>query len=124
MFGILWNCPSSYGRSTCRELINGRSEAKMIKDSKYVKLKYRNDQIVTKLVVAGLVVVAMIIFGILMLLSQGGILPVSSPVFYQFLTIHGTGMIGAAALAAVSIMWYFLSHYVDLSMNILKTNFI
>src|SRR5690625_3588513 len=40
--------------------------------------------------------------------------------FYQSLTIHGTGMVGTAALATAAIMWYFLSHYVKLSIKILK----
>ncbi|HLQ98351.1 MAG TPA: cbb3-type cytochrome c oxidase subunit I [Candidatus Dormibacteraeota bacterium] len=62
----------------------------------------------------------MMLFGVLMLLSQGGIIHLSPAMFYQSLTIHGTGMIGTAALATAAIMWYFLSHYVKLSMKILK----
>lgn len=89
---------------------------------KHVTLKTKNNSVVTYLVVSGIVVIAMMIFGILMLLNQAGVIDVGPAMFYQFLTIHGTGMIGAVALAASAIMWYFLSHYVDLSTKILKIN--
>lgn len=88
----------------------------------YVKLKSRSNQIVTQLTISGIVIGAMMIFGILMLLTQGGVIDLSSAAFYQFLTIHGTGMIGAAALAATAIMAYFLKHYVDLSDKVFKIN--
>src|SRR5690625_4995352 len=87
---------------------------------KLTELKSRNNQIVTQLIIAAVVVIVMMLFGVLMLLSQGGIIDLSPAMFYQSLTIHGTGMIGAAALATVAIMWYFLNHYVKLSMKILK----
>src|SRR5690625_3410359 len=64
------------------------------------------------------------VFGILMLMTQGGWLDLSPASFYQFLTVHGTFMIGAAALAASAILWYFLNHYVSLSKGILKANLI
>src|SRR5690625_78562 len=94
----------------------------MHKTNRYVKLKTRNDQITTQMIISGLVFFSMMIFGILMLLSQGGVIELSAATFYQFLTIHGTGMIGAAALSAAAIMGYFLSHYVELSKKILKIN--
>src|SRR5699024_6902081 len=87
---------------------------------KYTELKTRNNQIVTHLIIAAVVVIVMMLFGVLMLLSQGGMIDLSPAMFYQFLTIHGTGMIGTAALATAAIMWYFLSHYVTLSIKILK----
>jgi len=90
----------------------------------YVPLKTRNNNIVSYMLVSGIVVIAMIIFGILMLLQQRGVINIAPDTFYQFLTIHGTGMIGAAALATAAIMWYFLSHYVKLSQTILKLNLI
>ena len=64
----------------------------------------------------------MMLFGVLMLLEQGGVVDFGPDAFYKFLTIHGTGMIGAAVLASSAILWYFLSHYVSLSRAILKTN--
>src|SRR5690625_2232494 len=82
----------------------------------------RNNTIIRQLIIAAAIVVVMMSFGVLMLLQQGGIIDFGPAAFYQFLTLHGTGMIGAAVLAAVAIMWYFLSHYVSLSKGILKLN--
>jgi len=87
-------------------------------------VKLRNKQISTYLVIGGVVIGAMMIFGILMLLAQGGVIDVPPAAFYQFLTIHGTGMIGAAALAAAAVMWYFLSKYVQLSLKVFKLNLV
>ncbi|GGB53793.1 cytochrome c oxidase subunit I [Lentibacillus populi] len=84
--------------------------------------KTRNNQVVTYLAISGIIVIAMMIFGILMLLQQGGVINLPPATFYQFLTIHGTGMIGVAALAAAAIMWYFLNKYVTLSQKILRIN--
>ena len=92
----------------------------MIETIKFTELKTRNNQIVIHLIIAAIVVVVMMLFGVLMLLSQGGIINLSPAMFYQSLTIHGTGMIGTAALATAAMMWYFLSHYVKLSMKVLK----
>lgn len=90
----------------------------------FINLKSRNNQIVTHLMIAASVVIVMMLFGILMLLSQGGMIDLSPAMFYQSLTIHGTGMIGTAALATAAIMWYFLSHYVKLSVKILRWSLI
>lgn len=92
--------------------------------NKYMPLKLRDDKVVTQMIIAGVVVIAMMIFGVLMLAVQGGVIDVAPAMFYQFLTIHGTGMIGAAALATSAIMWYFLSHYVELSKKIFNLNLV
>ncbi|QGH35492.1 cytochrome C oxidase subunit I [Gracilibacillus salitolerans] len=76
------------------------------------------------LIIGGTVILLMMVFGILMLLAQGGVLSLSTPTFYQFMTIHGTGMIGAAGLAASAVMWYFLSQHVTLSKKIFVTNLV
>src|SRR5699024_4501729 len=89
-----------------------------------VKLKKGNNLIVTQMVLAGLVAIDGMIFVILMLMKQGGWLNTAPAKFYQFLTIHGTYMIGADALAASAILWYFLNHYVPLTKGILKANLI
>lgn len=88
----------------------------------HVKLKSRMNMVNSYLVIAGAVVLLMMIFGILMLLQQGGVINLGPATFYQFLTMHGTGMIGAVVLATAAIMWYFLSHYVELPKTILKVN--
>src|SRR5699024_12615118 len=89
-----------------------------------VKLKKGNNLIVTQMVLAGLVAIAGMIFGILMLMTQGGWLNTGPAKFYQLLTIHGTNMIRAAALAASAILWYFFNHYVPLTKGIIKTQLI
>lgn len=86
--------------------------------------KAKNNLIATYLIIGGLIIAVMMIFGILMLLAQGGVLDLPPAAFYQFLTIHGTGMIGGAALAASAVMWYFLSNYVELSKKVFKLNLI
>lgn len=89
----------------------------------HVKLT-KNGTIKGQMIIAASVVVVMMIFGVLMLLQQGGVIDVGPDGFYKFLTIHGTGMIGAAVLATSAIMWYFLSHYVALSEKVLKLNLV
>ncbi|MFD1361666.1 cbb3-type cytochrome c oxidase subunit I [Lentibacillus salinarum] len=89
-----------------------------------MSVKSRNHLVVSYLIVGGLIILVMMIFGILMLLAQGGVLDLTPATFYQFLTIHGTGMVGAAAFAAAGIMAYFLSQYVTLSKTVLKVNLV
>src|SRR5699024_551681 len=64
------------------------------------------------------------LFGILKMLKKGSIIDFEPAAFYQFLTINGTGMIGAAVLASTAILWYFLHHYVALSKAVLVTNLV
>lgn len=70
--------------------------------------------VVFPLALSGALVLLMMIVGVLMLLCQGKLLVLDNRLFYKIMTLHGTGMIGAAALAVSSIMWYFLSQYVPL----------
>ncbi|MEH7387935.1 cbb3-type cytochrome c oxidase subunit I [Bacillus sp. JJ1521] len=84
----------------------------------------RNKTIVMYLLTGSLIILLMMVFGVLMLMAQGKMIEVDPGFFYEIMTVHGTGMIGAAALAAAAVMWYFLSKYVQLSKAILITNFI
>lgn len=88
----------------------------------FVSLKKDDKPIKAYLLVAGTTILTMVVFGILMLLTQGGVMDASPQTFYQYLTIHGTGMIGAVALAAAAVMWYFLRNYVQLSKLVFKIN--
>jgi cytochrome c oxidase subunit 1 len=67
------------------------------------------------LVVTSVVLVLMMIFGVIMLLNQGNMVKISAQLFYKVMTIHGSGMIGIAALGGSAIMWYYLSKYVHLN---------
>src|SRR5699024_6341626 len=89
---------------------------------RFASLKKGNTPIKSYFMFAGLSILVMVVFGILMLLTQGGVMDASPQAFYQYLTIHGTGMIGAAALAAAAVMWYFLRNYVQLSKKSFNIN--
>ena len=72
--------------------------------------------------VAGAVILLMMLLGLLMLLSHGGIMVLPPDLFYQVLTVHGIGMVGIAGLVGSAIMWFFLSRYVQLFSAILWIN--
>ncbi|MFZ7944420.1 MULTISPECIES: cbb3-type cytochrome c oxidase subunit I [Bacillaceae] len=74
------------------------------------------------LMVTSVVLVLMMIFGVIMLLNQGNIVKIPAQMFYKVMTIHGTGMIGIAALGGSAIMWYYLSKYIHLNHKIFFTN--
>ena len=74
--------------------------------------------------VAALVLALMMVFGLLMSLSQAELLTLPPNLFYQVLTAHGIGMVGIASLAGATILWYFLSQYVRLSTGILIANLV
>ena len=78
--------------------------------------------VVFPLVFSGAVLLLMMIAGVLMLLGQAKLLGLDSTMFYKVMTIHGTGMIGAAAFAVSSIMWYFLSQYVPVKRAVFQLN--
>jgi cytochrome c oxidase subunit I len=78
--------------------------------------------VVLSLMTTSIVVILMMIFGVIMLLNQGNMVKIPSQLFYKILTIHGTGMIGVAALGGNAIMWYFLNKYVQLNPKVLFTN--
>ncbi|MGG1680306.1 cbb3-type cytochrome c oxidase subunit I [Neobacillus sp. NRS-1170] len=76
------------------------------------------------LVITSFVLVLMMIFGVIMLLNQGNVVKISPQLFYKVMTIHGTGMIGVAALGGSAIMWYYLSKYIHLNPKIFFSNII
>lgn len=54
----------------------------------------------------------MMLLGLAMRAAQGGIIAVPPDLFYQVMTAHGAGMVGAAGLAGAAILWFFLNRYV------------
>ena len=76
------------------------------------------------LATVGAVVVLMMIFGVLMRLSQGGTIAIPPQRFYELLTLHGAGMVGIAGLAGAAVMWHFLGQYVRLTTAIFVTNLV
>jgi cytochrome c oxidase subunit 1 len=67
------------------------------------------------LLLAGAVFLLMMIVGIVMRGAQGNLIAISPVLFYQLMTAHGIGMVGAAGLSGAAIMWYFLGRHVSLS---------
>lgn len=76
------------------------------------------------LLVTSVVLVLMMTFGVMMLLNQGNVFKISPQLFYKIMTVHGTGMVGIAALGGSAIMWYFLSKYIHLNHKVFFTNLI
>lgn len=76
------------------------------------------------MIISGIVILLMMIFGLLMLLEQGKMISIGQDVFYKVMTAHGTFMVGVAAFAASAIMWYFLRQYVNLSFPVFVSHFI
>lgn len=70
------------------------------------------------------VLLLMMTVGFIMRLAQGKVLNVPSDLFYQLMTVHGTGMVGIAALGSASIMWYFASRHLDLSRTVFAANLV
>ncbi len=60
----------------------------------------------------------MMLLGLVMRMAQGALVDVSPALFYQVMTAHGAGMVGAAGLAGAAIMWHFLNRYVRPSVSV------
>lgn len=81
-----------------------------------------NPWVVTYLVICGLVLLLLMLFGSMMRAGQAQLSDVDAMLFYQIMTAHGVGMVGLGAMAGAAIMWHFLSRHVDLSLGIFKLN--
>lgn len=66
------------------------------------------------MLLAGIVLLLMMVFGLVMRAAQGGLIELDPAFFYQLMTAHGTGMVGAAGLTGAAILWYFVGRYVQL----------
>ncbi|WP_188205942.1 cbb3-type cytochrome c oxidase subunit I [Alkalibacillus aidingensis] len=94
-------------------------------DNPLVKINPMTKRLVTfPVLMSGLFIFLMMAFGVIMLLNQANMIQINMGMFYQLMTIHGTGMIGFAALGAAGIMWYFLSQYVELNRRVFQINLI
>jgi cytochrome c oxidase subunit 1 len=74
--------------------------------------------------ITAIVLALLMVFGLLMRASQGGIITAPPNRFYQMLTAHGIGMVAISGLGGAGVMWYFLSRYVSLSPTILLANLV
>lgn len=72
--------------------------------------------------IAGVVVLLLMTFGVLMRLAQGQLLDISPDIFYQIMTAHGIGMVAIAGLGGAAVMWHFLGKYVKLGNGMAVAN--
>jgi len=86
----------------------------------------RNALIAVKshLIAGFLVFLLMMIAGFTMRAAQGTWLEIGADLFYQIMTVHGVGVVGAAMITSTGVQWYFLRQYVRLSNGIFWTNFV
>lgn len=66
------------------------------------------------MLLSGIVLLLMMVFGLLMRSAQGGLLQIDPALFYQIMTAHGAGMVGTAGLTGATILWYFVGRHVRL----------
>lgn len=64
--------------------------------------------------ISGVVILLMMVFGLVMRMTQGQMLPIEPTLFYQLMTAHGIGMVAIAGLGGSAVMWHFLGKYVNL----------
>jgi cytochrome c oxidase subunit 1 len=72
--------------------------------------------------ITAVVLALLMVFGLLMRVSQAGFITIPPPRFYQILTAHGIGMVAISGLGGAGVMWFFLSRYVQLTRGILVAN--
>lgn len=75
------------------------------------------------LITGFLVFLLMMLAGGAMRFVQGELVTLDPALFYQFLTVHGVGVIGISAFASKAVLWYFLRQYVPLSTKVFWLNF-
>jgi cytochrome c oxidase subunit 1 len=68
--------------------------------------------------------VLMMLIGLAMRMTQATWLGVTPDLFYKFLSMHGAGMVGTAALATTAVMWFFLRKYVRLHLWAFLANYV
>lgn len=74
-------------------------------------------------VTAVVLFVLMMLLGLGMRLTQAKWLDVPPRYFYEFLSMHGAGMVGTMAMVTTAVMWYFLRKYVRLHLWAFVANY-
>lgn len=70
------------------------------------------------MLIAGVVFLLMMAFGLVMRAQQGGLIGLDPEWFYLLLTAHGAGMVGTAGLSGAAILWYFAGRHVALNTRV------
>jgi cytochrome c oxidase subunit 1 len=78
----------------------------------------------TYIITAVTLFVLMMLLGLTMRMAQATWVPLRPDLFYRFLSMHGAGMVGTAALATTAVMWFFLRKYVQLHLWAFVTNYV
>ncbi len=88
-----------------------------------IKAKHQPQEAAVKftMLLAGVVLLLMMVFGFIMRAAQGGMIEIDQALFYQIMTAHGAGMVGTAGLTGISILWYFTGRYVPLLAGVFWT---
>jgi cytochrome c oxidase subunit 1 len=86
----------------------------------------RGERIVFNLyIVTALVLfLLMMLLGLTMRLTQATWTGVQPALFYQIMTMHGSGMVGTMSLATIAVMWFFLRKYVHLHLWAFLANYV
>ncbi len=75
------------------------------------------------MITAIVVVLVFMLLGLSMRLHEARWINMSPVLFYQFLSTHGTGMVGITWLATTGVMWFFLRKYVQLHLWVFAANY-
>ncbi|CAM5782713.1 cbb3-type cytochrome c oxidase subunit I [Castellaniella caeni] len=72
-------------------------------------------------------IIAILLFmllGLTMRLNEAQWISIPPTLFYELLSMHGTGMVGITSLATTAVMWYFLRKYVTLHLWVFIANYV
>lgn len=76
------------------------------------------------LITALVLFVVLMLVGLTMRLEQATWLELPKNTFFQFLSLHGAGMVGTAVMVTTAVMWLFLRKYVRLHTWAFVTNYV
>ncbi|MES0488368.1 MAG: cbb3-type cytochrome c oxidase subunit I [Leptospirales bacterium] len=71
-----------------------------------------------------LLFIVLLLLGFLMRAMQGDLVDLPAGFFYAMMTLHGLGMVGVLFVGGIMGTWYLISKYVDVSIGLLKFNFV
>ena len=66
----------------------------------------------------------LVLLGFLMRANQGSLVNIPDQFFYAIMTLHGLGMAGVLFVGGIMAIWYLISKYVDVSVTLMKINFV
>jgi cytochrome c oxidase subunit 1 len=74
------------------------------------------------LAVAGVVLLLMMLFGVVMRMAQAQWIALDPAAFYMLMTMHGAGMVGIAGLSGAAVMWHFVRRHIPVSTGVFVAN--